>query len=222
MIHERRFLELTLLLSAVSCGARSSPESPPTTALTPSSAPVGEPDAAPAHVSTLEPAVVATPASADAPQVETPSCNDQGDVSACSLISPTCESGNEYAQACQDFTRLLRPKVVERVARCIVKQQGRGRCAPNTSLRSCFKSALQNGCTDPGAEAVCQDLQAQCRAAGKNPTYSVAACAKVVSAVRARPGTPDWHDADLDMFGPADERGSCSLAGVLPYQPFDR
>lgn len=218
MIHTQRFLELTLLLSAASCGGSQAVERPRASPLAPRSD--AESSTASPSVPAPEVETVATAAASEASPVEPSSCNDEGDVAVCSLLAPTCEGGQ--AQACRDLPRLVRPKIVERIARCIAQQQHHGRCAPAAALRSCFKSALQNGCTDPGADAVCRDLQAQCRAAGKNPTYSVAACAKVVSAVRARPGTADWHDADLDMLGPVDERDSCSLAGILPYQPFDR
>ena len=208
----RRFLELTLLLSASACAKQPPPPESPPLALAPS------------------PQAYATPApSAAADAAEEPpmrvgitevasSCNDGGDVAACDLLNPACESGS--ASFCRDPETPLRSKIREAFAACVKKAEKGGRCEPRTTPRSCLRQAVSRGCIDPAAEESCKALMSQCKAAGKPIRYDLATCAKILSAVNVRPGTPEWQNANLELLGPTAEGRSCALDYVLPFYPF--
>lgn len=212
----RRFLELTVLLSGVACASRSEPASPPASALAPSpQAYDGPPPPAPPEVPTDLADNSTTPAVVARGQ----SCNDTGNVRECDLLTPSCEGGE--AAMCSDPEFGMRSKIREDFAQCVKKTE-RGRCPPRTAARSCLKQAISKGCIDADAEDMCRQLISDCKAAGKKLRYDLATCARIVSAVDARPGSMEWRAMNLELLGPTSEDKSCALDYVLPYYPFGK
>jgi predicted small lipoprotein YifL len=220
-IDRGEFLRLTALLALASCG-RSGPE--PVAVVVP--AEVVDAGASPSP-STAPPLAAAPPASASSvepapdqheagdPEVDASCSNTTGTLAACGRIGPACEG---MASECRSLSTDLRPRVAAAFADCFAKTR-RPKCR-DKALGACMRAAVESACIEPGSVTLCKSIMRSCKAAKQEPKYTLAQCAKVVSAVTTGSGPGGWDKVDEQRLGPSSEGGACSLRWVLPYQPW--
>jgi hypothetical protein len=217
-VERARFLELTLLLSAVACDDRSRAAASPTVPA--AAGPVAL--VIPPMADTASP-VSSGGANARPPGASTakgPTCNTApADLAACRRVSPTCEG---LSEECEGLAESFQPRVAEAIALCMAKSRAAS-CRPK-SLGACMRKAIEAACIEPDAVEACAEVMRACRAAGKTPRYTAEQCAAIVSsapnAAGERMGSDAWSEAMLETLGPTSEDKSCALDYVLAYQPW--
>jgi hypothetical protein len=220
-VDRARFLELTLLLSAVACDDRTRAAASPSVPA--ASGPVALVIPPMADTAALAPpggANAQPPAPSGASMAKASTCNSApADLAACRRVSPTCEG---LAEECEGLAESFQPRVAEAIALCMTKSRAPS-CRPK-SLGACMRKAIEAACVEPDAVQACAEVMQACRAAGKTPKYTAEQCAAIVSSaphtLGTRMGSDAWSEAMLETLGPTSEDKSCALDYVLAYQPW--
>jgi hypothetical protein len=223
-VDRREFRRLVALLALASCD-RSGPawDRTPAVAVPPENAPADAAASPMVTVTPPEPARTSAPESASSAPDEPeppldPSCsNEKGTLAACKRIGPACEG---LAAECRGLTdHAFRPRVAEAVAQCFASAK-RPTCR-DKSLGACMRKAVESACIERGTITRCRAIMKACRAARREPSYTLQQCAKVLSAAAPDPGPSGWDQVDEERLGPGLPTGEgCSLNFVLPYQPW--
>jgi hypothetical protein len=215
-IDASEFRRLVALLAVAACD-RSGP--PVNVTVPPENAPPAVATEAPLPPAPAEAEVPPPSPVADDPELPVdPSCsNAKGSLASCSRVGPACEG---LASECKHLVAAeFRPRVAEAVAQCFAKARP-PKCR-DKALGACMRKAVESACVEPDSVATCRSIMKACRAAHREPAYTLAQCAAVISAVTPRQDPSSWDRVDEERLGPSGPTGEgCTLRYVLPYQPW--
>ncbi len=144
---------------------------------------------APARVEADAAAVVSAPVAAVASVAPTPACDDSvGEPDACPAVGAPTEEGGCGAFAttrCNDFKKVMKPRVAQAAVACLNKLSGAERCDPKR-VELCGHLALMSACEDRAptstAEAACAQIVQTC--GGSSVAASPNECRLAMSGLR--------------------------------------